>query len=375
MSFRRVTVVPVLLLALLAGCATTQRRPFPPPTPGWEGAARMELVWRYRVAAVEGTRKVRFVVLLPQTMPRRQAVAGLQFDPEPTRLYERGRDHYAEYVLQGPPEETTLTVRAFVELLRPDLETSALRAVPAADGAEGDWTSPEEHVESDDPLIQAAARSVEGSETPRVVRGLLAWVTHHMRYGGFQSKELGARGALDEGRGDCTDYADLFVALCRARSIPARVAKGIVTEFGEDTSKHSWAEAWLGPALGWVAFDPLWIDLGKATTDTMKAVYLTLSYTRNDPELDGYHDWVYWYWGGKAKVTETLDVLVPGPTDGARVAGRTGAGGAGRVLVARVTRPSPDTCAPPTAAGSTSSSSSGAGSPPRSTLPSPACGR
>lgn len=352
----------VVLLALLAGCATVKPRPFPSPTPGWEGATRMELVWRYHVAAEPGTRKVRFVVLLPQTLPRRQAVSGLAFDPEPTRVYAKGRDLYAEYVLRQPLAETVLTVRTFVELLRPDLQTAAALGPPGEAQVEPAWTAPEEHVESDDPGISEAAATVADGEVPRVVRGLLALVGRHMRYGGFQSRELGARGAFDERRGDCTDYADLFVALCRARGIPARVAKGIVTEFGEDTSKHSWSEAWLGPALGWVAFDPLWIDLGKATADTMKAVYLTLSYNRNDPELDGYHDWVYWYWGGRAKVTETLDVLLPEGVPIARVTREAGWGARG-------------TCAPPTAAGSTSSSASGAGSPPRSSRPSPACGR
>lgn len=315
----------------------------------------MELVWRYRVTAEEGTRKVRFVVLLPQTMPRRQVVSGLDFDPEPTRIYSQGRDQYAEYVLQQPPPETALTVRAFVELARPDLATAARRGAVSDDDVPGDTLGPEDHIESDDPEIVAAASSIPGDDPVRVVRGVLAWLSKHMKYGGFQSRELGALGAFTERSGDCTDYADLFVALCRARGVPARVAKGIVTEFGDDTSKHSWAEAWL-PPLGWVAFDPLWVDLGKATADTLRAVYLTLSYKRSDPELDGYHDWVYWYWGGRAKVEETLDVLRPLASGPVR-------------FVAR------GECAPPTAGGSTSSASSGAGSRPRSTLPSPACGR
>lgn len=354
----RAPLIAACLALLLAGCASTLSRPFPLPTPGWEGASRMELVWRYTVTADEGTRKVRFVLLLPHTMPRRQAVTDLAFDPQPTRLYEKGPDHYAEYVLVKPPRKTVLSVRAFVELVRPDLATAALRGAIAEPDDLGETTGPEEHIESDDPRIVAAAEKAAGGDPVRLVRGLLAWESAHMKYGGFQSEELGAAGAFTVARGDCTDYADLFVALCRARGIPARVAKGIVTEFGEDTSKHSWAEAWLGP-LGWVAFDPLWVDLGKATADTLKAVYLTLSYKRTDPELDGYHDWVYWYWGGKAKVEETLNVLRPN------------AGGEGvRLRIA-----ARGTCAPPTAGGSTSSGSSGAGSRPRSIPPSPACGR
>jgi transglutaminase-like putative cysteine protease len=59
------------------------------------------------------------------------------------------------------------------------------------------------------------------------------------------------------GRGVCQDFAHLWIALCRARGIPARYVSGYVWN-GDDRQEgasHAWGEAWV-PNRGWVAHDP-----------------------------------------------------------------------------------------------------------------------
>ena len=310
MGSARRLLCALALAAVLPACASSSA--------AWRGgqmasalfAARdtVSLDWRYDIDVSEGTEKVKFVLLVPQSMARRQEVRSYHTSLRPARTYSKSGNQYVEFVFDAPTADIQLTITAEVELHRYDLETALTSGVAAPDPDDlGRVLLPEPHVQSDDVGVVAAARRIAGETPMMLARAIYSWVVDTMSYGGFSESELGATGALEQREGDCTDYADLFVALCRARGVPARVAKGIVTDFGDDTSKHSWAEAWLG-RLGWVPFDPLWGDLGKSTVDRMRPVYLTLSYTRNDPELDGYHDWVYWYWGTPAEIEETLVV-------------------------------------------------------------------
>ncbi|HEY1652662.1 MAG TPA: transglutaminase-like domain-containing protein, partial [Acidimicrobiales bacterium] len=64
-------------------------------------------------------------------------------------------------------------------------------------------------------------------------------------------------------RGTCEQFAGAFTVLARSLGIPARVAVGFTTGTrahgvtvvrGRDA--HAWPEVYLGPALGWVSFEP-----------------------------------------------------------------------------------------------------------------------
>ena len=55
---------------------------------------------------------------------------------------------------------------------------------------------------------------------------------------------------LASGRAVCTGFAQLYITLCRAGGIPARLVSG-----EGDTGFHNWAEVWL-VGKGWVPVDP-----------------------------------------------------------------------------------------------------------------------
>ena len=64
----------------------------------------------------------------------------------------------------------------------------------------------------------------------------------------------GAKALLESGKGECGDYAALFVALSRAAGIPARPVVGYWAKSGLDQT-HVWAEFFV-QGEGWVPVDP-----------------------------------------------------------------------------------------------------------------------
>ncbi len=122
------------------------------------------------------------------------------------------------------------------------------------------YTQPEPLIESDNPNITAKAQSITNGCTNvyEKVTGIYDFVIKHLRYAN-QDEERGASWALENGKGDCSEYSYLFVALCRAVGIPARIEAGFVFHYvGESTEDgHMWAEYFL-ENYGWVPVDATW---------------------------------------------------------------------------------------------------------------------
>lgn len=114
-----------------------------------------------------------------------------------------------------------------------------------------DWLSAERFIESDDEGMREAARSLRRESDAKTASAIFEWVRSRMTYAGYVADDLGARYALVHGRGDCTEYADLVVALARANGIPARMVGGYVTTQDASvraTDYHNWAEVFLDGA-------------------------------------------------------------------------------------------------------------------------------
>ena len=71
----------------------------------------------------------------------------------------------------------------------------------------------------------------------------------------FKKSWVGAKKALKNGTGVCSDYSDLFVAISRAKGIPARYVSGYTIQNGISDSGHAWVEVYL-PGAGWRGYDP-----------------------------------------------------------------------------------------------------------------------
>jgi transglutaminase-like putative cysteine protease len=107
------------------------------------------------------------------------------------------------------------------------------------------YLGPEEYIESDDADIIRLAQKLKASDSVTTARYIFDWVAENVRYAGYVRNTRGARYALIHKKGDCTEFANLFVALCRADRIPARGIGGYVLKDSaviKPTSYHNWAE-------------------------------------------------------------------------------------------------------------------------------------
>ncbi len=116
---------------------------------------------------------------------------------------------------------------------------------------------PSAKIESDDPGIVSLAKEIAPGETDvvAIAREAARWTSKNVIYDAeladrIWNGEVATQSALetlDRGLGTCSEYANLFIAIMRARGIPARFVMGRMY-FG---SYHAWAEIWLG-GQGWV---------------------------------------------------------------------------------------------------------------------------
>ena len=90
------------------------------------------------------------------------------------------------------------------------------------------------------------------------VAAVLKWVQTHVTFlSNTTNSSTSAVDTLIERVGVCRDFAHLMIALCRALSIPARIATG--TDYGADPTLgppdlHAYVEVYLGDR--WYIFDP-----------------------------------------------------------------------------------------------------------------------
>lgn len=104
-----------------------------------------------------------------------------------------------------------------------------------------------------DPLVQQVASRIGagGANDREKARGAFDWIACHCRYDesliGQTRRDVLT--VLRTGRGVCTDFARLYVTLCRGAGVPARLVTGECR-----TGAHAWAQVWI-VGKGWMPVD------------------------------------------------------------------------------------------------------------------------
>lgn len=275
-----------------------------------EDTRRFEIEICYHIVTEGTVSRIKFISLIPKTIENRQKILGISYSINPERIFDDEEERYTEFIIENPQKEFDLRIKIDVEIVRYDFSIAKRRKTEDSLNEESaKYLASERYIEKDDVSIKQIAEKMTGGDDEEITRKISDFVTKELRYSGrYVIEDLGAVRALEKKSGDCTDFTDLFVALCRAKNIPARYVEGylICDLSAGDTPKHDWAEVYF-EGKGWIPFDLLWSHLNKASFDRLGNVYVYYSKKRNDSILNNYHFWAYWYWGGNSvKVTDSF---------------------------------------------------------------------
>lgn len=241
-----------------------------------------------------------------------------QFSPAYSRPFDRP---VVKVDLKRPTVRRELRVLLFYEVEAwnlvfdlPKVRQVELRQLAGAIPSVAIYLRPETLVESEHPEIRAALAEAfpEGLDDKApaydVAWTIYQWVLTHSTYQlnserGRLSKLWGALDLLRTGRGECSDYSALFVALCRAAGIPARSQVGFWTE--KESSPHVWAEFHV-PGIGWIPVDPASGDRAGNDParwfgnlpDLNRRITVTCAFDHRvaDLKLDYLQDFAYRFW-------------------------------------------------------------------------------
>jgi len=210
-------------------------------------------------------------VWLPVPREEDQAVLEIKLDGSghPTLVPLPSGDRVAYLRVAAPTGAVTLRETAAVarrEVRAPVATTRAgLADIDAAAYAPELATTPS--ILQDEAVRSIARRETAGAQTVAArARALYDWVFAHMQYDnsvpGWGLGDIPY--CLRVGKGNCTDFHSLFIALARSSGIPARWNIGFPLAYGDGSEAHGaeqkvkgyhcWAEFY-APGAGWVPVD------------------------------------------------------------------------------------------------------------------------
>lgn len=220
---------------------------------------------------------------LPVSEPNVQEIRSISFSPQPSRIIREGARKVAEWTIPSGRRPKAIRMDVEAELF--------LNQQPSPDHPPpkdlSPWLKADRYVQIDHPDIQKWAAKVERHDDFDLnLKILLDAVVIALKYSGYESEDQGALAALKSGQGDCTEYADLLVALCRSKGIPSRSRLSIKTEIAS-TPLHHVTQIY-DVEKGWVTLDPLWHEFSRTSSESrIPTDLLFLSTLREDPLMFG----------------------------------------------------------------------------------------
>ena len=181
-------------------------------------------------------------------------------EPEPKRVYvDRDGNWIAQYALSSR-EKVNIVASGAVQIFSGELSFPRLSGDYLAE-----TLKETKYWQTSDPQIQSLARQL------RTPKNIYDYVYQNLTYDYDRVKpnvvRLGAKGALENpASAICMEYTDLFIALARSASIPAREVNGYAYTENPKIQPlslvsdvlHSWAEYWDEGRGVWVPVDPTW---------------------------------------------------------------------------------------------------------------------
>ncbi len=184
-------------------------------------------------------------IALPLTISPQQIVSNLQIHPSNLKIATDVEGncwtHFSVKRMEVK-ESRLLSYSAEVEmkpLIIPQRISKIAKTNPYERKFLQNYLKPEPHIESDHPKIVEMAAKIPNSNPLTFAKRAAKQVQKTVKYE-IQPGEFGAAFAIEKRKGDCTEFAALFVALCRAAGIPARTNAGFA--LAQRWERHATAE-------------------------------------------------------------------------------------------------------------------------------------
>ncbi|MFZ2631237.1 MAG: transglutaminase-like domain-containing protein [Desulfosalsimonadaceae bacterium] len=174
---------------------------------------------------------------------------------ESSESFQIVSDQYGNQILQFSFDKFPPYASRIISIKADLLMSDKANKIPANDTTI--FLQSEKSIEVNHPDIIRQAKSLEYKNLIKTVENIFNWVSENVTYSGYDRVDRGALYAFTENKGDCTEYALLFAALCRADEIPARSVLGYLS-FDNGILKpsgfHNWVEFFNGSI--WQIADP-----------------------------------------------------------------------------------------------------------------------
>lgn len=149
-----------------------------------------------------------------------------------------------------------------------------------------DYLKPSRYVQSDNEKIISLSKKAVGNSTDaaEAAAKIEDFVSKYVENKSLSVGYASAAEVADSKQGDCTEFAVLTAALCRAAGIPAQVVVGIAYVNEWQTFKncfggHAWTQAYIGDK--WVGLDSAFKSTGRSGFD---AGHIALAVGSGNPE-------------------------------------------------------------------------------------------
>ena len=190
---------------------------------------------------------------IPLNETEKQYISDVKASIKPTRLYSDGVNTIAQYVFNNiGSQRMNLVFEGIAKVRTYNINTAKIlnkNLTPEKNLKR--YLNPEPLIESDDPYIKSIARKIKGDSQEEILQNIYEYIQNNMTYTIINN--IGAKRALQQGRGKCSEYAAIMIALCRAKKIPARMLLGNIAR--EINPQHNWVEVYYDK-YGWVVYDP-----------------------------------------------------------------------------------------------------------------------
>lgn len=195
-----------------------------------------------------------FKIPVPMSESEKQYILNNKINIKPTKTYFDGATMFAEFNFpELSTQKLTIAHEGTTNVRTYDLKTAKLinKNLNSNENL-NKYLIEEENIEINDPIVKSYASKITGETREEIVQNIYEFAQKHMTYKHIQGVS-GAKRALRERVGECSEYSAIMIALCRAKGIPARLVIGHIAR--EQNTKHNWVEVYFDE-YGWVTFDP-----------------------------------------------------------------------------------------------------------------------